>query len=45
MQSVKYERSGPVGHIVLCNPPQNLLNVEFYRQLRLRGHWRSPWSS
>ena len=34
MQSVKYERSGAVGHIVLCNPPHNLLNVEFYEQLR-----------
>ena len=34
MQSVRYERSGGVGHIVLCNPPNNLLNVEFYEQLR-----------
>jgi len=34
MQPVKYERSGAVGHIVLCNPPHNLLNVEFYEQLR-----------
>src|SRR6202034_1870762 len=34
MQSVKYEKSGAVGHIVLCNPPHNLLNVEFYEQLR-----------
>jgi enoyl-CoA hydratase/carnithine racemase len=34
MQSVRYERSGAVGHIVLCNPPHNLLNVEFYEQLR-----------
>src|SRR5882724_4795575 len=34
MQSVKYERSGAVGHIVLCNPPHNLLNVAFYEQLR-----------
>jgi len=34
MQSVRYERSGAVGHIVLCNPPRNLLNVEFYEQLR-----------
>jgi hypothetical protein len=34
MQSVKYERSGAGGHIVLCNPPNNLLNVEFYEQLR-----------
>lgn len=34
MPSVKYERSGAVGHIILCNPPRNLLNVEFYEQLR-----------
>ena len=33
MQSVKYERSGAVGHIVLCHPPHNFLNVEFYEQL------------
>ncbi len=33
MPSVKYERSGAVGHIILCNPPHNL-NVEFYEQLR-----------
>ena len=34
MPSVRYEKSGPVGHIVLCNPPLNLLNVDFYEQLR-----------
>jgi enoyl-CoA hydratase/carnithine racemase len=34
MPSVRYERSGAVGHIVLCNPPHNYLNVEFYEQLR-----------
>jgi enoyl-CoA hydratase/carnithine racemase len=34
MQSVRYERSGDVGHIILSNPPHNLLNVEFYEQLR-----------
>jgi enoyl-CoA hydratase/carnithine racemase len=34
MPSVRYERSGAVGHIILCNPPHNLLNVEFYEQLR-----------
>ena len=34
MQSVKYERSGAVGHILLCHPPHNFLNVEFYEQLR-----------
>ena len=34
MQSVRYERSGAVGHRILCNPPSNLLNVEFYEQLR-----------
>src|ERR1700743_900125 len=34
MQSVRYERSRAVGHLVLCNPPSNLLTVEFYEQLR-----------
>jgi enoyl-CoA hydratase/carnithine racemase len=34
MPSVRYEKSGPVGHIVLCNPPLNLLNVDLYEQLR-----------
>ena len=34
MPSVKYEKSGTVGHIILCNPPHNLLNVEFCDQLR-----------
>jgi enoyl-CoA hydratase/carnithine racemase len=34
MRSVRYERSGDVGHIILCNPPHNLLNVEFYEELR-----------
>jgi hypothetical protein len=31
MPSVRYEKSGAVGHVILCNPPHNLLNVEFYR--------------
>lgn len=34
MPSVRYEKSGAVGHIILCNPPHNLLNVEFYQELR-----------
>jgi enoyl-CoA hydratase/carnithine racemase len=34
MPSARYEKSGAVGHIVLCNPPLNLLNVVFYEQLR-----------
>jgi enoyl-CoA hydratase/carnithine racemase len=34
MPSVRYERSGAVGHIVLCDPPHNLLNVDFCDQLR-----------
>ena len=34
MRSVRYERSGDVGHIILCNPPHNLLNVQFYEELR-----------
>lgn len=34
MQSVKYERSGDVGHIILSNPPHNLLDIQFYEQLR-----------
>jgi enoyl-CoA hydratase/carnithine racemase len=34
MPSVRYQKSGAVGDIVLCNPPLNLLNVEFYEQLR-----------
>jgi enoyl-CoA hydratase/carnithine racemase len=34
MQSVRYERSGDVGHVILSNPPHNLLNVQFYEQLR-----------
>jgi enoyl-CoA hydratase/carnithine racemase len=33
MSSVRYEKSGSVGHIVLCNPPHNYLNVEFYEEL------------
>jgi enoyl-CoA hydratase/carnithine racemase len=31
--SVRYEKSGAVGHIVLCNPPHNYLNVDFYEDL------------
>lgn len=34
MQSVKYERSGDVGHVILSNPPHNLLNVEVCEELR-----------
>ena len=34
MPSVKYEKSGAVGHIILCNPPHNFLNVDFCDQLR-----------
>jgi enoyl-CoA hydratase/carnithine racemase len=34
MPSVRYEKSGPVGHIILCDPPHNFLNVEFCAQLR-----------
>jgi enoyl-CoA hydratase/carnithine racemase len=33
MPSVRYEKSGTVGHIILCNPPHNYLNVEFYEDL------------
>lgn len=33
MPSVRYEKSGTVGHIILCNPPHNYLNVEFYEEL------------
>jgi enoyl-CoA hydratase/carnithine racemase len=35
MQCVRYERSGDVGHVVLANPPDNLLNVQFYEELRI----------
>jgi enoyl-CoA hydratase/carnithine racemase len=34
MRSVQYERSGDVGHVILSDPPHNLLNVAFYEQLR-----------
>src|ERR1700743_201649 len=34
MQSVRYERAGAGGDIVLCYLPRNLLNVEFCEQLR-----------
>src|ERR1700677_4150498 len=34
MPSVKYEKSGPGGHIILCTPPHNRLNVDFCDQLR-----------
>jgi enoyl-CoA hydratase/carnithine racemase len=34
LHSVRYERSGDVGHVILSNPPHNLLNVQFYEQLR-----------
>ena len=34
MPSIRYEKSGTVGHIILCNPPHNRLNVEFCDQLR-----------
>jgi hypothetical protein len=37
MPSVRYEKSGGVGHVILCNPPHNLLNVEFYQELREGG--------
>jgi hypothetical protein len=29
MRSVRYEKSGTVGHIILCSPLHNYLNVEF----------------
>jgi enoyl-CoA hydratase/carnithine racemase len=34
MPSVRYEKLGAVGHIILCDPPHNFLNVEFCDQLR-----------
>jgi hypothetical protein len=37
MPSIRYEKSGPVGHIILCNPPHNRLNVDFRDQLRTRS--------
>jgi enoyl-CoA hydratase/carnithine racemase len=34
MPSIRYETSGAVGHIILCDPPHNFLNVDFNDQLR-----------
>jgi hypothetical protein len=37
MPSIRYEKSGPVGHIILCNPPHNRHNGDFRDQLRTRS--------
>lgn len=34
MQTVKFERRGAVGQIILANPPYNRLNGSFARGLR-----------
>ncbi|MEV0110855.1 enoyl-CoA hydratase/isomerase family protein [Nocardia sp. NPDC050799] len=34
MAVVRYERTDDIGHLVLCNPPHNLLGVAFYEDMR-----------
>jgi enoyl-CoA hydratase/carnithine racemase len=34
MPSIRYEKSGAVGQIILCDPPHNFFNVDFCDQLR-----------
>lgn len=38
MQVVKFEQSGSVGHIVLANPPKNLIASRFSDSLKLAVH-------
>jgi hypothetical protein len=34
MQVIRFERTGAIGHIILCSPPGNLIAVAFSEGLR-----------
>src|SRR5260370_5691910 len=38
MKTIRFERQGPIGHIVLANPPYNRLDLQFSHCLRDAGH-------
>ncbi len=38
MQVIRFERTGAIGHIILCNPPGNLIAVAFSEGLRQAVH-------
>jgi enoyl-CoA hydratase/carnithine racemase len=38
MQVIRFERTGAIGHIILCSPPGNLIAVAFSEGLRQAVH-------
>ena len=44
--TIRFERDGAIGHIVLANPPKNLIASDFSDALKqAEGRWRKPKTS